>query len=182
MTVEARGQGFISRLRAWRGDRRGATAIEFAILALPFFLLTFAVLETTISFTVEQVMSNTTDQLARQVRTGQLDPATVDEDAFRELICERMEVFVPQGCPGLSFDLQNYASFANVPRAIPFSAPGVIDTSDFGYDPGGTGTINNLRIIYEWPVITNIMKSRIAGLEGGRVLLYATTTWQNEPF
>lgn len=156
--------------------------IEFAILALPFVLLIFAVLETTISFTAEQVMANTTDRLSRDIRTGRIVPATTDQATFRKMICDRMEVFVPDNCPGLHFDLQNYASFAAVPKSIPFSAPGVIDTSGFRYDPGGSGSINNLRIIYEWPVITNIMKSRIAGLQDGKALLYTTTTWQNEPF
>ncbi len=163
-------------------DRRGATAIEFAILALPFLLLSFAVLETTVSFTAEQVMSNATDRLSREIRIGNIDPAVTDETAFRAMICDRLEIFVPDDCPHLHFDLQSYSSFAAVPTSIPFSAPGVVDTSGFRYAPGGSGTINNLRIIYKWPVMTNLMKSRIAGLEDGRVLLYTTTTWQNEPF
>ena len=172
------------RLRARRmaDDRRGATVVEFAILALPFFLLVFAVIETTVSFTAEQVMANATDRLSRQIRTGQIVPATTDQATFRELICDELEVFVADDCPHLHFDLQNYPRFADVPTAVPFSGPGVIDTSGFRYDPGGAGSINNLRIIYEWPVMTDLMKSRMAGLEGGRTLLYSTTTWQNEPF
>jgi len=182
VTRAAKARDRIARPGRFIRDRRGATVIEFAILALPFMLLIFAVLETTISFTAEQVMANTTDTLSRDIRTGRISPATTDEAAFREMICERLEVFVADGCPGLYFDLQSYPSFAAVPKSIPFSAPGVIDTSGFRYDPGGTGAINNLRIIYEWPVITNIMQSRIAGLADGKMMLYTTTTWQNEPF
>lgn len=163
-------------------DRRGATAIEFAILAMPFFLLVFAVLETTLSFTAEQVMANSMDRLAREIRTGQIVPTDTDEASFRQLICDDLEVFVAAGCPDLHFDLQSYASFDDVPKSIPFAGPGELDTSGFKYDPGGAGTINNLRVIYEWPVYTDLMKSRIAGLDDGRVLLYTTTTWQNEPF
>lgn len=169
------------RFGLWR-DRRGATAIEFAILALPFFLLIFAVLETTVSFTAEQVMANSMDRLAREIRTGQIVPADTDEATFRQMICNDIDVFVASDCPDLHFDLQNYASFDDVPTSIPFSGPGEIDTSGFKYAPGGAGSINNLRIIYEWPVYTDLMKSRIAGLDDGRVLLYTTTTWQNEPF
>lgn len=172
------------RRRRWGllRDRRGATAIEFAILALPLFLLIFAVLETTVSFTAEQVMANSMDRLARQIRTGQIVPAETDQAAFRQMICEDIDIFVAAGCPDLHFDLQSYASFDDVPTSIPFSGPGEIDTSGFKYAPGGAGSINNLRIIYEWPVYTDLMKSRIAGLDDGRVLLYTTTTWQNEPF
>ena len=163
-------------------DRRGATAIEFAILALPFILLIFAVFETTISFTAEQVMSNATDKVARQVRTGQISLETTDADAFRKMICDDLEVFVADDCPDLHFDLQAYDSFADVPKSIPFSSPGVVDTSSFTYAPGGPEQINNLRVLYKWPVLTDIMKSRLAGLKDGRILLYSTTTWQNEPF
>ncbi|MBP0685458.1 pilus assembly protein, partial [Mycobacterium tuberculosis] len=56
----------------FRKDNRGSVAIEFALIALPFFLLIFAVVEVTLSFTAEQVMSNTVDDIARQLRTGQL--------------------------------------------------------------------------------------------------------------
>lgn len=170
------------RGKRFMADRRGATAIEFSILALPFFALLFAVLETTISFSAEQTMANAADRLSREIRIGTLDPAVTDEDAFRAMICERMDLFVTDGCPGLHFDLQSYPNFAAVPKTIPYSAPGVIDTRGFRYAPGGAGTINNLRVLYKWPVITNLMKTRIAGLEDGHVLLYATTTWQNEPF
>ncbi len=163
-------------------DRRGATAIEFGILAIPFILLVFAVLETSVSFTAEQVMANATDKLARKIRTGEIKPSGTDKAAFRALICKDIEIFVPAGCPNLHFDLQNYAKFTDVPKAIPFSEPGVIDVSGFKYTPGGAGTINNLRVIYEWPVITDIMKSKMAGLKDGKILLYTSTTWQNEPF
>ncbi|MBO6640045.1 MAG: pilus assembly protein [Roseitalea sp.] len=182
MARSAQTLGWLRRAGGLARDSRGATAIEFGILALPFFLLAVAVLETTVSFTAEQVMSNTTDKLARQIRTGQIIPATTDENTFRGLICSEMEMMVPAGCPDLHFDLQSYSSFADVPKSIPFSAPGVIDTTGFRYEPGGAGTINNLRIIYKWPVYTDMMKSRIAGLQDGRMLLYTTTTWQNEQY
>lgn len=168
--------------RRLAGDRRGATAIEFAILAIPFIMLVFAVLESAVSFTAEQVMANATDKLARKIRTGEIKPATTDQAAFRALLCADIAVFVPAGCPNLKFDLQSYAKFSDVPKSIPYSSPGVIDASGFKYAPGGAGTINNLRVIYEWPVITDIMKSKLAGLKDGKILLYTSTTWQNEPF
>lgn len=162
-------------------DRRGASLVEFGILALPFFLLVFAVLETTISFTAEQVMANTVDKMARKIRTGQINSTMTDEAAFRELICNEIGVFVANGCPDLHVDLQSYATYEDVPKQVPFSSPGVLDTSGFDYDPGGPRSINQLRILYEWPVYTNMMQSRLAGLENGRMLLFSTTTWQNEP-
>ncbi|MEM5502848.1 TadE/TadG family type IV pilus assembly protein [Ahrensia kielensis] len=176
----------IGRLRTalsrFKHNKDGATAIEFGILAIPFILIVFAVLETSLSFTAQQVMANSVDQAARKVRTGQIDPKTTDEDQFRAMICHDLELLVSSGCPELEFDLKSYKKFSDVPTTIPMETPKKLDTSGFTYEPGGAGTINHLRVFYRWPVITDIMKSHLSGLEDGKTLLYSSSTWQNEPF
>lgn len=176
------GQGFLGKLLGFRRDRRGATAIEFAMLALPFALLSFAILETTVSFTAQQVISNATDRLARQIRTGQITLDNTTESEFRDLICDEISLIVGSGCPELEFDLQHYTKFDDVPKTIPIGPDGDIDASGFKYDPGGEATINNLRIFYRWPVMTDVMKPSMANLPNGNRLLFSTATWQNEPF
>lgn len=152
------------------------------MLAIPFLLLVFAVLETSISFTAEQVMNNAVDKLSRQIRTGQIKPATTSQAQFRTLLCNEIRTMIPSGCPEMEFDLQQYSDFNKVPHAITWKSAGVVDTSNFKYNPGGSGTINQLRVIYKWPVLTDLMKSHIAGLADDKMLLYASATWQNEPF
>lgn len=165
-----------------RKNESGATAIEFSILALPFIAIVFAVFETSISFTAQQVMSNSVDKLARQIRTGQIDATTTSASQFRDLICDDISLLVDNTCPELEFDLQSYANFAAVPTDIPIDGTtNDINTTGFTYAPGGTGTINHLRVFYRWPVITDIMKTH-ANLPGGKTLLYSSATWQNEPF
>ena len=56
----------------FRRDRKGSVAIEFAVLALPFSLLVFAILESGISYAGGQVLANATDDVARQIRVGNL--------------------------------------------------------------------------------------------------------------
>ena len=51
-------------------DRRGTTAIEFVILAIPFSLLVFAILESCVSFAAQQVLADTADRVARELRTA----------------------------------------------------------------------------------------------------------------
>lgn len=169
-------------LAAFRRDRRGATAIEFAMLALPFALLSFAILETTVSFTAQQVLSNAADRLSRQIRTGQITLDNTNKAQFRTLICNEISIIVGSGCPELEFDLQSYTNFADVPKEIPLAPNGDIDTGKLKYAPGGNGTINNMRLFYRWPVITDIMRPYMSNLPDGKTLLFATNTWQNEPF
>jgi Flp pilus assembly protein TadG len=165
-------------------DRSGATAIEFAMLAIPFSLLVFAILESCISFAAEQLLINATDDIAREIRTGQLRPADIpDADALKTKICQRIEILVATGCPGLKVDLREFDSFEDAAAVqIKLTADDKIDTTGFGYEPGGPTSKNMLRVFYAWPIITDFLRRAMSNLDGGKTLLFASTTWQNEPF
>ena len=180
--TERASQGFLSRFLQ---DRKGSTAIEFVALAIPFSLLVFAILESCISFAAQQVMANATDDIARQLRTGQIKAAdlTLNRDRVRDEICERLEFMVAEGCPGLEVDLREFASFADAAREkIKLTADGGIDTTGFDVKPGKSMTKNMLRVFYPWPVMTDLMRKSMSNLKDGKTLLFATVTWQNEPF
>lgn len=165
-----------------RRDRGGATAIEFSLLALPFALLAFAILETTVSFAAQQVITNAADDIGRQVRTGKLTLANTTKQQMRDKICSEISVLTGSACSGLVWDLQSYGSFSAVPKTIPRNPSGDIDDTAFGYNPGEAGSIISLRIFYRWPVMIDMMKSSMANLPNNKTLLYASVTWQNEPF
>ena len=73
-TVRKPRKGLLARLAR---DRKGSVAIEFAMLIIPFSMLVFAILESSLSFAAQQVLANGTDDLARQLRTGQLKAAGI---------------------------------------------------------------------------------------------------------
>lgn len=159
-------------------ERKGASAIEFAILAFPYFLLLFAILELCVVFAAQQLMTNATDDLARQIRTGQIRPGDMDETEFRQLLCNRMGVLFPGDCPGLTVDLQHRDTFEEAARI--FDQGGIPSSPQFKL--GGPLSKNVLRVFYAWPVLTDIMRERISNAGNGRTLLFATHTWQNEPY
>jgi len=173
--------------RPWRRFARnadGAVAIEFAALIIPFCLLVFAVLESCISFAAQQVLSNATDDVARQFRTGQIRQADLDTDPFlvSRTICAKLEILVASGCPELEIDLKSYATFKEAAdKRIAFKNND-IDTTGFSIVPGPSGSKNQLRVFYRWPVMTDFMRKSMSNLRNGKTLLYATVTWQNEPF
>ena len=172
----------IRNIGVFRRSREGATAIEFSLLAVPFFALVFAIIETSISYTTEQYMSNVADRLSRDIRTGRISASTHNKTQFRALLCDRLQALASPDCPGMSFDVRSYASFLAVPKGVTYSEPGVVDTTGWDYNPGGSSSINSIRVVYEWPVYTDIMRKYMAGLKNGKNLLYASATWQNEPF
>lgn len=178
----ARKSPLIALLARFRRNRRGTVAIEFAMIALPFFLLIFAIIEVGLSFMAQQVMANATDEIARRLRTGELRAANISGNQLRDHICA--ELFMPEaGCTNLVVDLQTYATFTNVPVTIPLQPNGDVNATGFKNNVGGASTINQLRVFYRWPILTNLMRNRIESIDGtGRTLLFSTVTWKNEPF
>jgi len=165
-------------------NHSGSTAVEFTLLSIPFAVLVFAILETCISFAGQQIMSNITDDIARQIRTGQLKPGPqLTEEALKTRICDRLEIIVAENCPGLEVDLREFATFADAAAVrIKLTSDKDLDTSDFDVKPGLAMSKNMLRVFYKWPVITDFMSKLVSNIKGGKTLHFATVTWQNEPF
>lgn len=164
-------------LRHFIKNDEGATAIEFAFLGIPFFFLIFVILESSIAFAAQQLLTNATDDVARLFRTGQEQRATLDETKLRQLICDRISILMSNTCPGLEVDLRQFDTFEEAAKAaLSFNADGSINTD---VDLGPALSKNMLRVFYHWPVVTNILAER---LPDGKMLLFSTSTWQNEPF
>jgi Flp pilus assembly protein TadG len=164
-------------------SRDGAVAIEFVALALPFSMLIFAILESCISFAGQQVLTSATDNVARQVRTGQLKAGGLNEALLKQKICDQIEIIVAAGCPGLEVDLREFATFEEASKVrIKMTSDKDIDTSEFDVDPGPSLSKNMLRVFYRWPVMTDFMRKSLSNLKDGKTLHFATATWQNEPF
>ncbi|WP_417020882.1 TadE/TadG family type IV pilus assembly protein [Candidatus Phyllobacterium onerii] len=161
-------------------NKRGTVAIEFAMIALPFFLLIFAMIEVSLSFTAQQVMANATDDIARQLRTGEIKTLTLAQ--LKQMVCSRL-LMPAANCPDLVVDLRTYTTFALVPKTIPLKTGGDVNSTGFTSAPGGASTINQLRVFYRWPIFTDLMKPRIATIDGtGKILLFSSATWRNEPY
>ncbi len=174
-----RSKGLISRFKK---DNEGSVAIEFSMLSIPFAMLIFAVIEVCVSFTEQQVMANVTDDVSRQMRTGQIKTADATPAAIRTKICTALQFMAPSGCPGLEVDLKEYPSYAAVPTTIPYTGTGDINTSGFTVALGGATSINHLRVFYRWPVITDLLSSYMSSLPGKKMLLYSSATWRVEPY
>lgn len=165
------------------GDRKGAVSIEFAMLAIPFTMLVMAILESCISFAAQQIMANATDDLARQLRTGQLKAAAATQTEVYDRICDKLSIIVPNDCPGLYIDLKSYATFSAAAAVkIKLTADRDLDTTGFAVAPGPSESKNMLRVFYKWPVMLDLMRKTMSNLKDDKTLLFSTVTWQNEPF
>lgn len=160
-------------------DRRGSVAIEFAFLALPFFLTVFAIVETSLVFLAELTLDQSVDRVARSVRTGELQKANMSAEDFRADICQGVDFLLD--CSKLHIDIKVYPNFGNLNQPTPIRN-GDIDNTGFGYELGGPETINALRVYYKWPIHTDLMRAYLSDMADGSHLLYSMAAFRTEPY
>lgn len=165
--------------RRLSGDRKGSTAVEFAIIALPFLALLGAILETALVFFAGMMMEHALSQSAREIRTGQLQLAGGSPEAFRSAVCNRSAGLL--NCNRLRIDVRTLESFGGA-TALPTDEDGMVSMESVAFLPGMAGDIVLVRAFYDWPLIVPNMGLGMTNMSGNRRLLTATAAFRNEPF
>lgn len=160
-------------------DRRGAVAVEFAIVSIPFFLLLFAILEMALMFFVGQLLDTATVSASRLIRTGEAKALPLDQDKFKKKVCEGMVNLVD--CETrLYVDVQSYSTFAGYAPTSPLDKDGKITSTR--YTNGNKNEIIVVRSFYAWPVMFDMLARSTTRLANGDQLLGAVVAFQTEPF
>jgi Flp pilus assembly protein TadG len=190
------------RFRALARSRDGAAAIEFALLAIPYFLVIFAILETFVAFAAEELVSNGVDTMSRRMRTGQITynlgrTTDMNQAQFRQAFCDEISILVRCSASEVAtpsklyVDVQTFSTFSAIPTTIPKVSTDKyadINTAAFKYAPGGAGTINMVRAYYRWEIITDLVRPYITtirpsdGSMPSQYLIVATAAFQNEQY
>ncbi|MBY5609965.1 TadE/TadG family type IV pilus assembly protein [Rhizobium leguminosarum] len=190
------------RFRALARSRDGAAAIEFALLAIPYFLVIFAILETFVAFAAEELVSNAVDTMSRRMRTGQITynlgrTTDMNEAQFRQAFCDEVSILIRCSATEVAtpsklyLDVQTFSTFSAIPTTIPKVSTDKyadINTAAFKYAPGGAGTINMVRAYYRWEIITDLVRPYITTIRpsGGSMpsqyLIVGTAAFQNEQY
>lgn len=170
-----------SRRQKGKRAREGSTAVEFAMIALPFFVLLFGILEIGLLLLLDAVVETAVSDAGRLVRTGQAQQQTLTADDIKQKLCGNMSVFAAD-CPNRAFiDVQVVDSF-NDPVAPDPLASGVFDQSKLVYKPGGPGDRVLVRIWYEQPIITPFIAQALSRTSDHKVYLTTSLAFRNEPY
>jgi Flp pilus assembly protein TadG len=164
-----------------RPRRQGATAVEFSIVAIPFFFVIFAILELGVIFLVDSTLEGAVQQASRLVRTGQAQGGTFTAAEFRTAMCGAMSVF--QGdCEARSVvDVRPIPQFRDPNPPNPL-VDGELDPAQTTFNPGGAGDLMLVRVWYRHPVVTPLLSRALTRLDSGEALISVTTAFRNEPF
>ncbi|MEM7492883.1 MAG: TadE/TadG family type IV pilus assembly protein [Pseudomonadota bacterium] len=168
-------------LKRWAEDKRGIAAVEFALIATPFFFLIFGLLEVCVLFIMSSVLEHGVNEVARGIRTGQLQASGFGEVAFKTSVCA--ELFDLLDCDvKLRVDVKTFDDFTATEDPSVIDADGDLDDSDFDFNMGDANDIVLVRVFYEWKLITPILSAPLANMSDERRLLQATVAFRNEPF
>ncbi len=172
-------------IKRFNKSEDGVAAIEFGMLALPFLMLIFAILETAIGFFAAQVFESGIDSVGREIRTGQISSSTVagtqvTAAEVRTKICAKTWGLFD--CNAIQLDVQTHAVFPAAPLTTPRDVDGNFDNSALQFNTGLQNEIVIIRAYYEWPIFLDYMWQNVSGLSNGARLFVATTAFQNEPF
>ena len=171
-------RGFARRLL---GATRGATAVEFAMIGLPFFALLCSVFELGMMFMTSTTIEAATEAAARQIRTGQLQAGSNDNAAgFKTLICNSMSWISTSDCmANMSVDVQTYASFSAMAVNPPIAA-GAIDPTQLTFNPGTSCSIELVQVFYPYTLFTPLLEPGLPNLGGNQRLLTTALAFRNE--
>ncbi len=166
--------------RFWRA-KDGATAVELALVATPFFALLFGIIELALIFLVSSSLDNATAQAARTIRTGQLQGGTPTAAAFKTTICNNFGWMQSDCTSNLNVDVRTFSNFTSVTAPQPVTN-GVFNPAALTFTPGGPADIVVVRAYYQWPLIAPLMSQALQQLNGGKALITSVATFRNEPY
>ena len=87
-------KGLAGLVRRFGRREEGATAVEFALVAFPFFALLLVIFESAIVMFTDISLQNGVTAASRLIRTGQLQTQGMSATAFRKAICDNVAAYI----------------------------------------------------------------------------------------
>jgi Flp pilus assembly protein TadG len=170
--------------RRFRRDENGATAVEFALISVPFFMLLMTTVEMALVLWTSQQMEEAVFQGSRTMLTGESrtiynNPGTAAAQ-FRDAVCVNMTLI--SNCTSrLTVDVRTFASFGAATSSSPITA-GVLNTAGFGFQPVTPSSIVVVRAVLSYPLTMSTWSTTFANLTNGERALMASIAFRTEPF
>lgn len=181
---------------AFLRDENAATAVEFAMVSVPFLGLLFAIFETAFVFFTTQSVEAATAEAARKIMTGQAqgNSTVTNAQQFRSAyLCPTTGRILPSyiNCNQIVVDVRKASTWSAANLSSNF-----FNETTHQYCTGGSSEIVVLRVGYPMPVYLSVLAmnslalggtaKQTAGLTnvGGSMkhLIVATSVFRNEPF
>ena len=187
-------------VRRFKQDSKGATAVEFAMVSVPFLGLLFAMFESAFVFLATEGLEAAVADAGRYIMTGQaLTSNYASATAFRDaVVCNPTaprKRILPSfiDCSQLIVDVRTAGSTGSTTFSSADLSP-TFYTAATKYCTGAPGDIVVLRVVYPMPVYLSILTmtstSSVTVTTNGQTnynggmkhILMGTSAFRNEPF
>jgi Flp pilus assembly protein TadG len=181
----------LALMRRWRGDDSGVTAIEFAMVALPFLMLLFGIMSVCLYYFANFTIENAVWQAGRGIRTGQLQQsqgaysgAVTNEDrktAFKKAMCDKAPTFFECQSKAVVI-VQNNANFSSISQPSCANNGTMITEDVAGFNTGGAGAVVLVTVCYPWDFGGKLPFFKMGNLSDGSLLMQASVAFRTEPY
>ena len=158
----------------------GATAVEFALVAVPLMFLLIGIIEMSLMFAGMSILHGATSEGARMIRTGQVQTTTGSpEDLFQAAVCAHADTLL--SCDRLQYEVVQIPSFADVGTYT----PQINENGDFvprPFDAGGVNDTILIRTYYRYPLLTPMIGRLLADGPDNTRIMMSTIVLQSEPY
>jgi Flp pilus assembly protein TadG len=168
------------RLSSLRAATRGSAAIEFGLLAFPFCILLIFLLDVSMMFIADTLLDRALQKVARQIRTGQAQTASMTSTTFKAAVCEAMlELF--DCSDNVYLCVSVISDVSSVTFIDPVNSDGTLTTTEY-FDIGSAGDYILVQGFLPWTSYTAWMSGYANTLANGATLLSTAALFRNEPF
>lgn len=165
---------------SFRKNEHGVTAVEFAMIAGPFFTVVFAIIELGLAFFVNRMVDNAVIESSRMVRTGQATAASFTAADFATQVCGNLPAFLCKA-ERIRVSVTSVPNFTAIPSITDMYDDDGNLTDDHSYTQSNASEIVAVNVIYKWPMFTSFMN--LSSLDhGDERHLTSTMVFRNEPW
>jgi len=184
--------GFFQRSRFARHgllrNDEGSAALEFAIIALPFFLFVFGIIGFGMYFLASTSLEYGAEAAARKVRTGEANKGGMTVGEFKELVCEAAGTYI--NCSKLVVLVQHGVTWSAIsPQSCTDSKGAMVGSTGQSDEliakyTGGASEVVLVTLCYQWDLANNFKFLKLgSGSDGsGPAIIQASTAFKTEPW
>ena len=168
-------------LKNWLKKDCGVVAVEFAMIALPFFTLLLGTVEVSLFYASAVVLEGASESAARLVRTGQAVDSGDPETAFKNRLCDMVKALIP--CADIKYEAMKMGTgtFTEAQGKTPqYNASGQLVPS--GFDAGDASDVVMIRASYYYNFALPFIGTLVTGGQGNAVPMTSTVVIKNEPY
>lgn len=167
-----------------RRDKRGSTAVEFALVALPLVLFLVFLLELGYDFFAQMALDYGVQSAARQIQIGNAQGSGTAAVFQTNYLCPALAGLLPCSAVAVNIVPINNDYFTDTPVTLPTDGAGKLDPSAFTFCPGTPNQLMFVQAIYTGPSLVSAIIPGMATATGAGLarVTVSSTAFINENF